>query len=210
MENTRGKFIVLEGGEGSGKSSHIKRLKEIYKDSVVFSREPGGSPYAEQIRNLILFSEFAHEADALTMLCLFNAARQDHMVHTIIPALKSGKHVICDRYDSSTFAYQLHGKQNHHLTELFHAVRKEITREYEPDIYIFLDVDIEIGLKRKQQQKDQSEINHFDKAKVDFHIRMQEGVTAFKKLVNHSIVDANNDFNTVAKDLDEVLKKLIG
>src|SRR5579864_4280814 len=105
----KGKFIVLEGGEGAGKSTQLRVIKEILGDDIVITREPGGSPYAEEIRNVILKSTNAGQADAKTHFALFWAARADHMKNTVLPALNAGKHVISDRFDSSTFAYQIYG-----------------------------------------------------------------------------------------------------
>ena len=129
-------FIVLEGGEGAGKSSQMESLKKDFGDNFVFTREPVGSLYAEEIRNLILKSPNASQADAKTLFALFWAARADHLKNTILPALDAGKHVICDRFDSSTFAYQIYGQEAHELEDFFWKMRDFYLQDIKPDVYI--------------------------------------------------------------------------
>lgn len=206
------KFIVIDGIEGAGKSTQLEKLKEQWGDAVVFTREPGGSPYAEEIRNVILKSPNASQADAITHFNLFWAARADHLKNTIIPALEAGKHVICDRFDSSTFAYQIYGKEQKELLELFDPMRKFVLRNVKPDMYILLDVEIETGLARKQKQsaEGKTDLNHFDHAALSFHRRMKEGFYEFmKKEPNHKVVDASKSFDEVNVELNKILKEVI-
>ena len=136
------KFIVIEGGEGAGKSTVIKLLKEELGDIIHITREPGGSPYAETIRNVALKSPDAKNAPAETMICLMFAARYDHVLNTVVPQLKLGKNVICDRFDSSSYTYQIFGqKGGKKIEKLFWNLRKMISRV--PDLYIYIDVDVE-------------------------------------------------------------------
>jgi dTMP kinase len=107
MKTKKGKFIVLDSGEGAGKTLQLKRAEEFFGDKILVTREPGGSKYAEQIRELILHSIYASQADAKTLFALFWAARADHLDKTIRPALLAGKTVLTDRFDSSTYAYQI-------------------------------------------------------------------------------------------------------
>lgn len=204
----RGKFIVLEGGEGAGKSSQLKDLKEIYGDKIIITREPGGTPYAEEIRNVILKSEHAGQADAKTHFALFWAGRADHLKNKIIPALERGIHVITDRFDSSTFAYQLYGQEAKELEDFFWQMRDFYLNDIKPDLYIYMDVSAEEGLRRKGMQS-QDEINHFDERKVDFHNRMREGFMEFFKKVPSKIVDANVSKREVRERLEEVLNEII-
>src|SRR5690242_17210385 len=107
----RGKFVVVDGGEGAGKSTVVKRVVEhcqAHGRDIIATREPGGSPFAEKIRELIL-SPDAKAADAEVMFGLFWAARRSHLVETVFPALEEGTSVLCDRFDSSTWAYQIVG-----------------------------------------------------------------------------------------------------
>ncbi len=199
------KFIVLEGGDGAGKSSLLEAVKREFKDSVLITREPGGSPYAEAIRRLALNDPLAKDATAETMLCLMFAARFDHVVKTIIPALQSGKHVITDRFDASTFAYQLYAQESRGLEELFWNLRKKISRL--PDLYIYADVDVEEGLRRTSKRAlGQGEENHFDARDIAFHTRQREGYGAFLNTVNHRIVNANQSLESVVGDFISILR----
>ncbi|MDP2650293.1 MAG: dTMP kinase, partial [bacterium] len=98
----KGTFIVIDGGEGSGTTTVAKAVVEHFGWGAVYTREPGGSPYAEKIRDLVLSDEAKH-SDAETQFALFWAARRDHLKHSVIPALADGKIVISDRFDSSTY-----------------------------------------------------------------------------------------------------------
>ena len=202
------KFIVLEGGEGAGKTTQIKLLKESLADKIVITREPGGSPYAEEIRNVILKSPNAKGAGAKTHFALFWAARADHIQNTIQPALNSGKPVICDRFDSSTFAYQIYGQEAKELKDFFWKTREFYLEELKPDLYIYLDVDIETGLRRKFV--DAEEVNHFEERELAFHKRMKEGFTEFFKSAPHKIIDANQSLEKVQADLAEIINSELG
>lgn len=204
----KGKFIVLDGGEGAGKSSQIQKIKKHFGDSVVVTREPGGSPYAEEIRNVILKSTFAFQADAKTHFALFWAARADHLKNTIIPALLSGKHVICDRFDSSTYAYQIHAQEHIELKEVFFKIRDFYLGEFVPDLYVLMDVDVKEGLRRKQKGA-QDDLNHFDEREVDFHLRQRIGLIEFYTHVPNQTIDANQSEEKVLADLIKMLTPLV-
>jgi dTMP kinase len=206
-EVKRGKFIVLEGGEGAGKSSQLRDIKELYGDKIITTREPGGTPYAEEIRHVILKSENASQADAKTHFALFWAARADHMKNKIIPALESGINVISDRFDSSTFAYQIYGQEAKELEEFFWQMRDFYLGDNKPDVYIYLDVSTEEGLKRKSFQSE-DENNHFDQRKVEFHNRMRNGFMEFLNKVPSTIIDANPPKAEVKAVLIEAIDKI--
>lgn len=207
--NKKSKFIVLEGSEGAGKTSQLKLLKQKYGDKIVISREPGGSPFAEKIREIILCDE-AKEANGKTLFALFWAARADHLANIIIPALENGKAVICDRFDSSTFAYQICAQGERELEDLFWQMRDFYLSKTAPDLYIYLQVDPEEGLRRKSIQENEV-LNHFDKRKIDFHKKMQMGFEEFfsKENINSKIIDANKDFDTVNSELCKVIDKML-
>ena len=118
------KFIVIEGGEGSGKSTLLIALKETLGDRIFTTREPGGSPYAEVIRNIALKDPLAKTAPAETTLCLMFASRFDNTQNAIMPALKNGLPVIADRFDASSYAYQIHAQSNGQLEDVFWGLRK--------------------------------------------------------------------------------------
>lgn len=204
----KGRFFVLEGGEGSGKSTQIKKVQAYFGDRVCITREPGGSPYAEEIRSIILHSPHAKQAHAKTHFALFWAARADHLNNTILPALARGQNVVCDRFDSSTYAYQIFAQEATELKKFFWSMRRFYLGDAVPSRYIFLDVEPRTGLLRKKRQGE-SEINHFDERAVVFHARMREGLLDFFTKVPHSVIDANVSFEEVTKRLIAELKKYI-
>ncbi len=192
-------FIDIEGGEGSGKSTLLRLLKEKSGDNVVFTREPGGSPFGEIIREVALKSPYAKDASAETMLCLMFAARYDHVDKIIKPSLNSGKHVISDRFDASSFTYQIYAQETPQIENLFWSLRERLSCV--PDLYIYIDVEVEEGLRRVQNRNaNTNENNHFDGRKVDFHKRIKQGYTEFFKKVPHVVIDANRPLEDVKKD----------
>ena len=172
----KGTFIVLDGGEGSGTTTVSKEIVKQFGWGAVRTREPGGSPYAEKIRDLVL-SDDAKTSDAETQFALFWAARRDHIKKVIAPALAEGKVVICDRFDSSTYAYQIIAQEQIQLLELFWKIREHFLGEFIPDAYILLDVSPEVGLARARGRA--GELNHFDKRKVEFHEKVNKGLKEF-------------------------------
>jgi len=189
MPTGRGPFVVLDGGEGSGKTSLLQKVKEHYGDGVVITREPGGSAYAEEIRELILNSPNAKQADGETMFSLFWAARADHLKNTIIPALNSGKMVISDRFDSTTYAYQIVAQKVRELEELFWTVRGLYLKGYKPNLYVYLDVSPAVGLARKNTQRDERK-NHFDERRLEFHEDLRKGFKEFFARKDYDIKSA--------------------
>lgn len=203
---TRGKFIVLDGSEGSGKTTLLKKLQAEYGDKIVTTREPGGTPYAEEIRAVILNSPNAKQADARTLFALFWAARAEHMKNKIVPALLSGKTVVTDRFDSSTFAYQIFGQGAEELKGDFFTFRDFFLADYKPDLYVYLDVDVRAGLARKESQK--HELNHFDAREIEFFERMKVGFNEFLSKVPSAVVDANPPFEEVYRSLVKAIEPL--
>jgi dTMP kinase len=202
----KGLFIVVDSGEGSGKTTQLNKAKEFFGDSLVLTREPGGSIYAEEIRNLILNSVNAGQADAKTMFCLFWAARADHLKNIIKPALEAGKTVISDRFDSSTFAYQIVAQGARELEPLFWQMRETILGEWKPDFYIYFDLDPKIGLARKSKQGP-GETNHFEDRKIEFHQKQRDGSKEFMTKVPHVVIDASQSIEKVWADFKLVLDK---
>jgi len=208
MTNKKGLFIALDGGEGSGKSELLEKIKKHYGDRVVVTREPGGSAYAEEIRQIIRDSPNAGQADAETMFGLFWAARADHVRNTIVPAIKRGKIVISDRFDSSTFAYQICAQGARHLEQLFWSTRSLFLGSNTPDIYVYLDIDPIIGLARKINQTDEKK-NHFDERKLAFHEDVRNGFKEFFAYNGHGIksliINAENSKEKVWEDFKKII-----
>jgi dTMP kinase len=201
----KGLFIVIDSGEGAGKTSQLNRAKELYGDALVLTREPGGSPYAEEIRHLILKSPNAGQADAKTLFGLFWSARADHLKNTVIPALEAGKTVISDRFDSSTFAYQIIAQGASELKEFFWQMRDFYLGDFKPDLYIYFDIDPVIGLGRKNNQGAE-ERNHFEDRDIAFHNKLREGYKEFITHVPHAVIDASQSIDKVWHDFKSVLE----
>lgn len=164
-------FITLEGGEGAGKSTQGARLKaalEARGQSVCLTREPGGSPGAEEIRKLLVQGE-PGRWDALTETLLLFAARADHLAYTIRPALQAGQWVISDRFTDSTYAYQGAGRGLEERT--IAAIDASVTQSLKPDLTIILDVPVEQGFSRVSHRGHvETRFERFDR---DFHERLR-------------------------------------
>lgn len=174
MKN-RGKFIVIEGGEGAGKGVCVSFLKEqlVGRDDIIFTREPGGTLVAEKIRALLLDRNNIGMSP-LTELFLFCGARAQHVNELIKPALESGKNVICDRFEASTVAYQIYGRQRPEYIEALNRFNIIAKAGIESDLVIYLDVNPRIGLERKYKSQE-GLCSRFDEEKLSFHERVREG-----------------------------------
>jgi len=165
----RGRFITFEGGEGSGKSTHAKRLAERLKSlgrEVVLTREPGGSPGAEIIRHILL-SGLAKPLGSETETILFAAARDDHVRTVIRPALVDGKWVICDRFIDSTRVYQ--GTLGNVDPKLIRGLERVTVGAAMPDLTFVLDVPASVGLARATGRRGKREADRFESESVEFH-----------------------------------------
>jgi dTMP kinase len=165
----RGRFITLEGGEGAGKSVQAKRLKErlaAFGLAVVVTREPGGSPGAEALREAIL-SGFAADFSPAGQALLFAAARVDHLDTTILPALASGAWVVSDRFADSTRAYQ--GAAGNLPPEFIGSLERLTVGPNRPDLTLILDLPPEIGLKRAAERRQTRPADRFEAEGLAFH-----------------------------------------
>lgn len=211
MQNLKPKFIVIEGGEGSGKSSMLMRLKERLGDSIMTTREPGGTPYAEVIREATLKNPLAKTAPVETTLCLMFAARYDNSENMIRPALKKGTTIITDRFDASSYAYQVHAQSKGKLEKLFWDLRDHLS--VKPDLYIFFDVEPKEGVRRANSRNQSllqgKQYDHFDDREIDFHTLVREGYLKFFQKVPHKIIDANQSFEKVEKDFADLINSII-
>jgi dTMP kinase len=198
-------FITLEGPEGSGKTSHMAPLVEYLTDQgyrVFATREPGGTSIGEQIRHVIhdLKNE---EMKARTETLLYQAARAQIVEEVIRPRLAAGEIVISDRYADSTIAYQGYGHQQD--LEQVRALVKYATGGLTPDLTILLDVDVELGLKRKTQNG--SEWNRLDAYTVEFHRRVRAGYLEMVKQEpgRWVTIDAGREWEDVQGRLRETI-----
>ena len=203
----RGRFITLEGGEGAGKSTQIGLLAAFLRGQgreVVTSREPGGSPGAEMIRKLLVEGP-ADAWDGLTEALLMFAARRDHLVRTVWPAIERGAWVISDRFADSTRAYQGHG---HGLPmERIEALYKVAVGAFAPDLTVILDLPVEIGLARAAARRGAE--TRFEDLGPGFHERVRSGFRAIAAAEPKrcALIDAVGDVDAVHRAIVRVARE---
>lgn len=167
-------FITFEGPEGSGKSTQIGLLATWLRErgrSVVTTREPGGTAIGDRIRRILLDPAVV-EMEAETEVLLFSAARAQIVRQVILPALRRGDIVLCDRYADSTLAYQGYGHQLN-LAQL-RTITAFATQNLTPDLTVYLDIEVEVGLRRKAQG-DASQWNRMEQRALAYHQRVRSG-----------------------------------
>lgn len=203
-------FISLEGGEGSGKSTAIKtivpRLEKLGYE-VVLTREPGGTPIAEEIRNVILDKKNTN-MDPMAEALLYAASRRQHIQEKILPALHAGKIVISDRFIDSSLAYQ--GGARGLGIEKVYQINQYATDGLLPDLTIFFELRPEDGLKRIEANASR-EVNRLDVEKISFHEKVYDSFEKLIKMFPGRIVriDASKSPSTVAEEAyEEILKRL--
>jgi dTMP kinase len=218
---TAGKFITFEGGEGSGKSTQARILAERLRQrglDVKVTREPGGSPFAERLRQVLLDPDVPPHS-AMSEALLFYAARADHLETVIRPALTSGTWVVCDRFSDSTRVYQGHaGKLNPQIVQ---ALDLLVVGKSRPDLTLIVDVPVETGLARaqlrlvqKQAQQQTNDIasssaprdvrplvtDRYEARDLEFHTRLRQGFLdiAIAEPERCSVIDGHHDSAVVA------------
>ncbi|WP_278926838.1 dTMP kinase [Staphylococcus auricularis] len=199
-------FITFEGPEGSGKTTVMKRVAEKLSDTydVVLTREPGGVPTGEQIREILL------EGDAIderTEALLFAASRREHLVGKVLPALEKGQVVLCDRYVDSSLAYQGYAR-GIGMKEV-EAINAFAINHVYPDLTVYLDVSVEVGQARIQQN--QRSQNRLDRETRQFHEKVVEGYQQIiqRDSARFAVVDADQEIATVvATTYDAIIKYL--
>ena len=203
-------FITLEGPEGSGKTTAVeaavKRLQEMGYE-IVRTREPGGTPIAEQIRNVIL-DKGNTAMDARTEALLYAASRRQHLVEKVWPALKEGKIVICDRYLDSSLAYQ-GGARGLGVDNILN-INLFATENTWPDLTLLFDIKPELGLARISANADR-EVNRLDLEKLDFHNKVRDTFLELAKKYpdRFVIIDASQSREEVAKaTMEAILSRL--
>lgn len=199
-----GKFITIEGTEGVGKSTNIAFIKawfEAKNISLLHTREPGGTPFAEEIRELLL-SQREEAVDAKSELLLMYAARAQHVSQKIKPALEQGQWVLCDRFSDASFAYQGAGRALG-LDKLV-ALDQWVLEGFKPDLTILLDLPVEVGLSRAQER---GPIDRFEEEKVEFFEQVRNGYLqiAQQEPDRVKIVDARGSLEEVQQQIEQVL-----
>jgi dTMP kinase len=192
-------FITIEGGDGSGKSTLLKHIEATFKTNNIAylcTREPGGTPVAEEIRNTLL--KPGRALDPMAELFLYEAARAEHVSGVIRPALKQGKHVLCDRFTHSSLAYQ--GAARGLGEQLVNTLNDAATGGLKPDAVLWLKLDPETAKQRAAKRGDQ---NRLDSEKEEFH---QKVFNAFEKMakLDHKkfiVLDASQSPDDIFKQL---------
>ena len=201
-------FVTFEGGEGSGKSSALRLLDARLREEgyeTVLTREPGGTPIAEAIRNVIL-DKGNVAMDSRTEALLYAASRRQHLVEKVWPALKAGKIVLCDRYLDSSLAYQ-GGARGLGIDNVL-AVNSFATEGTFPDLTLLFDIEPELGLARIAANADR-EVNRLDLEKIDFHrgVRATFHEIAARYPERFVIIDASKPLDQVVEDAYAAIKQ---
>ena len=197
----KGKVIVIEGVDGAGKTTQINLLKnKLDTEKNIFFREPGSTLAGQEIRKVIL----ENKLDAKTELLLFYSARNELILNEIIPALESGKNVIIDRFELSSYAYQIYGRNRSDLKNFINILSKNIVPENFIDKYYFFDVDVEIAKKRDKKRSEKS--TRFDNEEIKFFNLVRNGYKKEIQKYNHKIVDASKNVKEVAEKFQEDIK----
>lgn len=206
----KGYFISVEGGDGSGKSTQIKKIETYLQEKgldYILTREPGGTPVAEKIRELILDPANKALTGRAEML-LYAASRAQHVEEKILPALAEGKVVLSDRFTDSSIAYQAYGRG---LGDMVAEVNRIATGGKEPDLTIFLNITPAAGMARKNNQ-DGHVLDRLELEKAAFHETVYKGYLALARESGGRIadIDADRPAEEVFVDIKKRLDQLFG
>lgn len=207
----KGWFITVEGPEGAGKTTVIQLIaEEMEKEGypVLLTREPGGIRIAEKIREIILDRDHK-EMDPKTEALLYAAARRQHLVEKIVPALKAGKIVLCDRFIDASLAYQGYARKIG-IDEVFQINQFAIENTM-PDLTVYFDIDPELGLARIKRNR-HSEVNRLDLENIQFHHLVREGYLLLCRKFPERIekVDARLPIEVVKNKVKQIILQKIG
>lgn len=204
MAQQRGKFLTIEGTEGVGKSTNLAYVKtwlETRGIEVVVTREPGGTPLAEEIRALLLARRDEGVDETAELLLVF-AARAQHIAGVIRPALARGAWVLSDRFTDATFAYQGGGRGL--SLDTIAQLERLVQGDLRPDLTLILDIDVQLGLERARQR---GELDRFESETIAFFERVR---AAYRARVDahpqgYSLIDAGQNLPAVQADIDKAL-----
>lgn len=204
-----GKFVVIEGMEGAGKTSAIQIVEKHLKEKnipYIKTREPGGTPLAEELRTIVKSASHEETLTQETELLLMYASRSQLLANRILPALAQGTWVIGDRHDLSSRAYQGGGREFD--DEIMNAIANATLKGFEPDLTLYLDVSPEIGLSRA---KARGELDRIELEKIDFFNRVRN---KYVELANKNekivTINAEEDIQKVHKNITQSLTDFIG
>lgn len=201
-----GLFISIEGPDGSGKSTQIEVLRKYFEKQgidVLLTREPGGTPISEKIREIIL-DKNNMEMDDMTEALLYAASRAQHVVEVIKPALAAGKIVICDRFIDSSIAYQGYGRE---LGDCVRVINEYAVRGCMPDMTFLMKMDPKVGKERISE----SEQDRLEQEKLDFHRRVFDGYIEMEERFDRIIgIDAERSIDEISADIISHIERIIG
>lgn len=205
---TRGKFITLEGGEGAGKSSNIPFIENYLRERgipLLMTREPGGTPLSERIREILLDKQEQHMTSDTELLLMF-AARAQHLAQVILPALAEGRWVVCDRFTDATYAYQGGGRGIG--LERIAVLEQWVQGDFRPDKTLVFDLPVATGLARAGQRSspdrfEQEDLTFFERVRAAYLQRAQAAPQRY------SIIDAAQDLSGVQQQIATILNSLL-
>ncbi|MBI5798440.1 MAG: dTMP kinase [Candidatus Yonathbacteria bacterium] len=190
-------LIVIDGLDGCGKTTQVKLLSDRLERedrACVFTREPGGAPLSEALRELFM-SDLGEHASALTQFLMMWASRRNYLEKVVWPALRQGLPVFSDRGDSSTLAYQVYAKNTPELEDEFWRMRKLVCGEHFRVIYIFLDVPPETAHVRAIHGAEREETSHLDSQSLEFYKKVRDGFLAFRNSGGAQVFNINGTRN---------------
>ena len=210
---SKGIFITLEGGEGTGKSTQIKLLQEALSAAGVDSlttREPGGTEQAERIRGLLVQGD--GHFDPMTEALLLFAARREHLTEKIWPALKKGQWVISDRFADSSRAFQGYGMGLD--MQIIENLYRMVAGDFQPDLTFIFDIDPETGLKRSLKRLTESALaeDRYERMGLPFHTRLRNGFLEIAKKFSDRcvVIDAAQDIQAIHQQVLKVIEQRFG
>jgi dTMP kinase len=210
----KGRFITFEGGEGVGKSTNIGFAKdwlEARGKTVVVTREPGGTPIAEKIRNDLLKAHHEEPMADLTELLLVFAARAQHIESIIRPALERGDWVLCDRFTDSTIAYQGYGRGL--PLDQIDTLRALVQQQVSPDCTLLLDAPLTVGMGRASRRaaENNEQTDRFESEALAFFEKVREGFLALAaSQPRFTLIDASQPLEVVQQAVEKQLNRMIG
>jgi dTMP kinase len=204
----RGKFLTIEGTEGVGKSTNVAFVRDWLSArgiEVVVSREPGGTPLAEEVRQLLLAKREEPVAETAELLLVF-AARAQHLQQVILPALARGAWVLCDRFTDATYAYQGGGRGLN--ATIIAQLETLVQGDLRPDLTLILDIDVTLGLNRARER---GELDRFESETVSFfeRVRLAYRARAANNAARYAVINAGQTLAGVQADISQVLAGLL-
>ena len=204
----RGYFITLEGGEGAGKSTnleYIQRRLEAAAVPLLITREPGGTPLGEKVRDMLLDPEHDSMSSDTELLLMF-AARAQHLHQVILPAIDNGSWVLCDRFTDATYAYQGGGRGID--SGRIRLLEDWVQRGFQPDMTLLFDLPVELGLKRAGSR---GSLDRFEQEQKTFFEQVREAYLqrARQAPQRFRIIDAGQELVAVQRQLDRVIEELV-